>query len=265
MQAEIILGDCREHLARFEGAVDLVLTSPPYGDLREYGGHGFDWRSVIDAIVPVLAPGGVCVWVVADQTTDGDESGESFRQALYFKEHGLLLHDTMIYAKTTRGGKTWPGRHAQAFEYMFVVSNGRPATFNAIVDVRASTAGKVTRSKAMRDRNGEFTRGAKTWVTPEYLPRSNMWTYSTGGHIDPVLRRHPAPFPYELARDHVRTWTEPGDLVLDPMAGSGTTLRAAGDLERRAVGIEIEPRYVEIMRQRMAQQPLALPDLGVSA
>ena len=261
MSVEIIQGDCREELARFEGAADLVLTSPPYGSLREYGGHGFDWRGVIDAIVPTLKPGGVCVWVVMDETVDGDESGDSFRQALRFQEAGLLLHDTMIYHKRTRGGgKTWPGRHQAAFEFMFVVSNGRPATFNPIVDVRAATAGAWTRSKTMRNRAGDFTRGSSTWQTPDFLPRDNVWSYSTGGQVDPVLRRHPAPFPYKLAADHVRTWTNPGDLVLDPMAGSGTTLRAALDLERETVGIEIEPRYVEIIRQRTAQRGFALTE-----
>ena len=64
---------------------------------------------------------------------------------------------------------------------------------------------------------------------------------------------HPARFPLQLARDHILSWTNPGDLVIDPMTGSGTTLRAAADLERRAIGIEINPEYCQLIRRRLAQ------------
>lgn len=91
-------GDCRDILPHLE-PVDLVLTSPPYDKLRDYGGHGFDYVSTIESIVPSIKEGGVCVWVVGDSTENGSESGSSFRHALEFIDLNMNLHDTMIYMK----------------------------------------------------------------------------------------------------------------------------------------------------------------------
>ena len=73
-----------------------------------------------------------------------------------------------------------------------------------------------------------------------------------------TLAAHPAVFPPQLARNHILSWTTPGDLVIDPMADSGTTLRAAADLRRRPIGIEINPKYCELIRRRLAQSMLPM-------
>lgn len=261
------LGNCSDILPEYAGQANLILTSPPYDNLRDYGGHGFQFDPVADACVTAMAPGGVLVWVVADETVDGSESGTSFRQALGFMERGLLLNDTMIFEKATpMYGKGEP-RYAGTFAYMFILTNGKPAVFNAIIDRSNRWAGESHRKHHHQRRpNGERNAVSDNrLVVPEFSKRTNIWRYAVGkGHVAPDFpdaHKHPAIFPYQLAVDHIKSWTSPGDLVIDPMAGSGTTLRAAMTLGRRVVGIEIEQFYFGLIERRMSQ--LVLVDSGV--
>jgi len=253
---EIIEGDCVVALQGYSARADLVITSPPYDDLREYGGTPFDFDEVADAVVATLKENGVLVWVVAD-SSKGGESGTSLRQALGFQERGLTLHDTMIYER--QGVNPHPTRYEQSWEYMFVFVNGEVQTFNPIKDKPNSTAGRVNRSGHGRGRrrNGARSHGkGGPVITQDLGIRGNVWRYKTG-NIEPgyqkYLSKHPARFPYQLAADHIRSWTNAGDLVIDPMCGSGTSVRAAVDLGRVGVGIEIHPEYVAIARRRMSQ------------
>ncbi len=236
-------------------SVDLVVTSPPYDDLRTYGGHSWDFYGVAWQLCRVLKPGGVIVWVVADQTKDGSETGTSMEQALHFRRLGLSLHDTMIYMKDA---PQFPdaNRYGQVWEYAFVFSRGVPKTRNLTADRKNLSFGrKVTGTN--RERDGT-TRRASCYgqAIKETGARFNVWQYSsTKGNAETA---HPAPFPYDLASDHIASWSAPNDAVLDPFAGSGTTLRAAKNLGRKAVGIEIEERYCEIAAKRMAQEVLPL-------
>ena len=240
---------------------DLILTSPPYGLLRDYGGNSFNWCEVADIIVPQInKEGGVLVWVVNDQTIDGSESGESFRQALYFKDMGLRLHDTMIYEKRVNSNPT-NNRCYQNIEYMFVFSNGKPRVANIPEDVINVTEGaRKIRSGAGKKKNGEMSYRKGEFITKPYGKRGVVWGYNVGKwHQNPDMPNgveHPATFPLALAKDHITTWTNPGDLVIDPMMGSGTVLKAAKDLGRRAIGIEIYEPYCKTAVLRMAQQVL---------
>jgi site-specific DNA-methyltransferase (adenine-specific) len=246
-------GDCREILPSLP-KVDLVLTSPPYGDMRDYGHHDRgEWLDVISLIPPVLEAGGVLVWNVADQVIDGSESGASFRQALSMINAGMKLHDTMIYLKE---GVNFPdaNRYLPAFEYMFVASKGMPKTFNPITDRRNKWSGDTIHGTS-REKNGECkaTNGLKVnRLVPEFGRRYNYWLIAnrTDGY------GHPAPMPIQMATDHIKSWSNEDDLVLDPFAGSGVSLLAAKNLGRRAIGIEIEERYCEIAAKRLAQEVL---------
>ena len=266
-------GDCAAVLAGLEQKADLILTSPPYDNLRDYGGHGFDFERVADACAGALADGGVLVWVVADATIDGSETCSSFRQAIHFKDVlGLKLHDTMIY-ESTRLGTPAPNRYHQAFDYMFVITKGAPNTFNPILKLNVSMGRKFHADSG----TGKTREGLRKQIhnsgreTPRYGKRTNIWRYGTNpnqlasdyGHNK--MPEHPAIFSLQLAKDHIRTWTDPGGLVIDPMAGSGTTLRAAKDLNRRAIGVEIHEPYCELAARRMAQAVLPIADASSQA
>ena len=251
--ATLYHGDCVDVVPHLP-PVNLMVTSPPYGELRDYGGHGFDFERVADALVPALAPGGVLVWVVDDATEDGAKSLASFKQCLGFVERGLILHDTIIYQKAGSSGLCWPNRHQRGHEYMFILSMGCPNHVNIIQD--KVTHGGVAGRGGVREKDGSLTPRTGGLVRP-LAPRNTVWAYDNGwmkGHPGyPQAHNHPATFPIALARDHIRTWSEPGDVVYDPLAGSGTTLRAAKDLNRRAYGSEIHAPYCEIAAQRLRQ------------
>ena len=245
----------------YAGAVSLVLTSPPYDDLRTFGGYmaAWDFDAVANAIVPCLAPGGVLVWVVADQVIDGGETLTSFRQALAFQQMGLLAHQMMVY-EATGVSRPMTRRYPRTTQYMFVFSQGRPATLNRIEDMPNRYLNTPAHG-TIRQRDGSLRhlrKGNRSYPT---LPRGSVWRYDPGYRKchpgeGALPHEHPATFPYLLAADHIRTWTNPGDIVLDPMAGSGTTLRAAANLGRHGVGVEVNPDYCDIVRRRMAQQVL---------
>lgn len=236
--------------------VDLTVTSPPYDNLRTYEGYSFDFETIAQQLYRVTKPGGVVVWVVQDETLNGTETGSSFRQALYFKEVGFNLHDTMIYL---RNAVKHPDkqRYYNCFQYMFVFSKGKPKTIELIRDHKNKTAGKKETSRLQREANGKFV---ERWAykaqtrRPEYSVRWNVWTYDVGSLVmadDRLWVGHPAIFPLKLAEDHIKSWTQPGDVVLDPMSGSGQTLIAAAKLGRRYVGIDICPDYCALAEKRL--------------
>ena len=238
----LIKGDCNDHLSDIKD-VDLVITSPPYDGLRDYGHEAFNFKRTALQLARCLKPGGVIVWVVGDQT-DKQESGTSFRQALYFQKIGLHLHDTMIYRKQNplpTGGST---RYRQCFEYMFVFSKGKPATFNPILRPRKYFGNPGAPSH----HNGHSK--VKRSFGP--IPLDNIWTYPVGGGVSVEIGcKHPAAYPEALVRDHIKSWSNPGDLVLDPMMGSGTTGIVAIQEGRRFIGIEINEDYFNYAKERL--------------
>jgi site-specific DNA-methyltransferase (adenine-specific) len=244
-------GDCREVLPGL--VFDCSVTSPPYGQIRDYTNAfvSLDWKPIISHLATGLKDGGVIVWNVADQVIDGSESGESFMQALWARECGLRLHDTMIYCKN---GVTFPNsnRYLPSFEYMFVFSKGKPKHFNGLKDRKNAMGGRVLRG-TKREKNGVLKPAHRNGqLYPEFGLRFNWWI------ISPIQEPtgHPAMMPLDMALAHIQTWTAAGDVVLDPFMGSGTTLRAAKDLGRRAIGIELEEKYCEIAVKRLRQKVL---------
>ncbi len=248
-------GDCREILPTLE-KVDLVLTSPPYDGLRDYGGYEWDIVGVSNLLSRVLVPGGVIVWVVGDSVTNGSESGNSFRQCLAFMEHGLNLHDTMIYAKNGTPYSS-PNRYNQEFEFMFVLSDGKPKTFNPLLESRLGYKKKTFSTYRQKD-------GTVKAVVPKLRdegPRGNIWWYDVGymkSAKEGYIFEHPAIFPEYLANDHILSWSNVGELILDPFLGSGTTAYCAKKLNRKCIGIEIEEKYCEIAAKRCSQGVMEL-------
>jgi len=249
--------DCLEGMKLLPNeCIDLTVTSPPYDNLRTYNGNIEQWsfekfQAIAKELYRVTKHGGVVVWVVGDATINGSETGTSFKQALYFKEIGFNLHDTMIWSKpsfTAVGAlKT---RYAQTFEYMFVLSKGKIKTFNALKDRKIKSRSKVKHGM-IRQKDGSFrpmsNRGKQYG---EFGIRYNVW------NMPPVMSNiertgHPAQFPEQLAKDHILSWSNEGDVVLDPFLGGGTTAIACINTNRNFIGFELDKQYCDIANERI--------------
>ena len=245
-------GDCLEVMKQIpDKSVDCVVTSPPYDNLRTYNNSStwsFDiFKGIAHELTRVLADGGVIVWVVGDKTENGSETGTSFRQALYFKELGLNIHDTMIYIKKGGINKGSLKAYQQKFEYMFIFSKGKIKTFNLIKDRK----NKVVEDRIKKVRQKDGTYKEQHFKSHEYGVRYNYWIYETGKNKDTNNFTHPAVFPLELAKDHIISWSNENDTVLDPLMGSGTTGVACKMLNRNFIGIEIDNNYYNIAKGRI--------------
>lgn len=248
---EIIHGDCIEVMQTFpDNYIDLTVTSPPYDNLRDYEGYTFDFQSIANELFRITKDGGVVVWIVGDATIKGSETGTSFEQALYFKNVcGFNLHDTMIWNK---GGFSAVGslkvRYAPVFEFMFIFIKGKIKTFNPIKDRKTKHGGKKING-TIRQSNGSIKSMSKIITINEYSQRFNIWEISPQRQSGKDA--HPAPFSEQLAKDHIISWSNEGDLVLDPMCGSGTTCKQAMLLNRYFIGMDISEKYCNIARERI--------------
>ncbi len=244
--------NCIETMAKMpDNFIDLTVTSPPYDNLREYKGYSFPFEEIAKELFRVTKNGGVVVWVVGDATMNGSESGTSFKQALYFMSIGFNLHDTMIYHKNNAMPLTH-NRYDPCFEYMFVFSKGKPKAFNPLMD-KTLNAGQIKKRELEVKMAGiaghqSRNRNEHTVVKSEKY-RKNLWSYSVGTESDKT--KHPAPFPEQLANDHILSWSNEGDLVYDPFMGSGTTAKMAILNNRKYIGSEISEEYCKIAEQRL--------------
>ena len=244
--------DCLEGMKMIpDGSVDCIVTSPPYDNLRKYGGIGEGWtfeafQAIAKEIARILTDGGVCVWIVQDGCVNGSETGTSFRQALWFMECGLGLYDTMIWEKPSPQAPT-EGRYYDVFEYMFVFCKGKkPSHMNLLCDHKNKSAGSVSNKETRSCAEGRKTTGEKR-VVKEFSRRFNVWQISRENNGS----GHPAVFPYALARDHVVSWSNEGDTILDPFMGSGTTAIACIKEKRHFVGFELNEDYYKMACKRI--------------
>lgn len=257
---KITFGNCVEVLKDFqENSIDLTITSPPYDNLRSYNGYEFPFEAIASQLYRITKEGGVVVWVVADATINGSETGTSFKQALYFMEMGFNLHDTMIFKKQNPIPQIYRKRYNNEFEYMFVFSKGTVKTHNPIkidtlhggLQLNGTTYKNYSKGEQKREKLAKPVKDKKI--------KGNIWEYVVGKKAeDQEAKEHPAPFPSALVRDHIKSWTNKGDIVLDPMCGSGTTCKAALQLNRQFIGIDISEEYCEIARKRIKQHETQL-------
>ena len=257
----IYCGDCCDVMENMdENSIDLVVTSPPYDDMRDYNGYNFEVSHIARGLHRVMKPGSVIVWVVGDKTVEGGESLTSLEHALTFKQTGFKVR-TMIYKKA---GVNYPSKYFydKQFEYMYLFIKGddlKTRVFNPIRDrpnkwAGFSNWGDIT----SRQKNGSLklqkTKEDNKYVIPEFGKRTDVWEYATGkGNTsrDEEAFEHPAPFPEKLAADHIISWTNPGDLVYDPMMGSATVLKMSKLLGRNYIGSDISEKYCELANRRL--------------
>lgn len=246
--------------------IKLTITSPPYDDLRsynknikgnkeEFNGYSFPFEEIAKELFRVTQKGGVVVWVVSDAVHNGSETGTSFRQALYFKEVGFNIHDTMIYRKLNPPPNSGT-RYQQMFEYMFVFSKGKPTTTNIALRDRSNKCNDkrtYRRKKFSRNQDGVFNEN--DYFIKERVPDFNIWDFYVGGGnstSDKVAFKHPAIFPEQLVKKHLESWSNENDLIYDPFMGSGTTSKMCILTNRRYIGSELSSEYCEIEKERLS-------------
>ncbi len=258
--------NCLDTMAQMsERFIDCVITSPPYDNIRnynknvseclpEYNGYSFPFEDIAKSLYRVIKKGGVIVWVVNDSMQNGSESLNSFRQALFFKEIGLKVHDTMIYRKMNPMPNAGT-RYQQMYEYMFLFSKGKPKTTNIALRPRSNQCNdkRTYRNKKFsRDKDGEFNKNE--YFVKEMVPDYNIWDFFVGGgntSKDKVAFKHPAIFPESLVQRHIESWTNEGDLIYDPFMGSGTTSKMSILCKRNYIGSELSHEYCEIEKERL--------------
>lgn len=247
---EIICGDAVEVMKALPpDSIDLVVTSPPYDELRDYKSYEFNFEGIARGLFRVIKRGGILVWVVGDKINNGDRSLTSFRQALFFQSVGFNAHDVMIYKK-----KNTPFMRSNAYtncyEFMFVFSKGSPKTFNPLKTKTARQGQEMLPFNKKADGINKKTLGElKSEKT-----LTNIWEYAVGLHgstSDKIAFQHTAIFPEKLAEDHILSWTKTGDVVFDPMCGSGTTCKMAAINKRHYIGCDISKEYVELTKKRL--------------
>ena len=236
-------------------SIDMILTSPPYDNLRNYKKNIASiwnekiWKEVLIECYRVLKDNCVLVWVVGDATINGSETGTSFKQALFAKEIGFNIHDTMIYQKQNPIPQFKTHRYTNAFEYMFVFSKGRPKKGRLLTEP-TKQAGRVDRNYRGQVTADEVYVGKAIKIVKKEKIRTNIWTYSQNNGIDRTIN-HKAQFPEKLAEDHILSWSDEGDVILDPFMGSGTTAKMAILNNRNFIGFEINEEYCKMATKRV--------------
>ena len=248
--AETVLNDCFP-----DDSIDLTVTSPPYSNLRHYGNtltnetwNEKKFKHIANQLYRVTKPGGVVVWIVNDKTENGSKSLVSFRQAVWFQEIGFNVNDVMIWKKTNPCPAVKQPRYSDVFEYMFVFSKGKPKTFNPVM-IPCKCAGQEYHS-TVKNIGGECGRTYKEFNVNQEKVKGNVWEFAVAQN----KVNHPAVFPQNLIEEHIKSWSNEGDLVLDPFMGSGTTALASIALNRKYTGIEISEEYYNLINDRITKQ-----------
>lgn len=254
----ILKADCLKALAGFPAeSVDLTVFSPPYDGIRDYKKNWkFDFAALGERLFRVTKDGGTAVVVIGDGTKNFAKSLTSFRLAVNWADSaGWKLFETVIYKRDGNPGAWWNQRFRVDHEYILIFFKGRkPKSFHKEhLMIPSKHAGK-TYSGTDRLTNGGFKIIEKKQVNPLKC-RGTVWQYAASNTEGNRLKlRHPATFPDKLASDLILCFSEPGDLVLDPMCGSGTTCVAAKQNGRKYIGIEISGEYCEIARARLKNE-----------
>jgi site-specific DNA-methyltransferase (adenine-specific) len=249
----LMQGDCVERMHGIsDQSIDLTVTSPPYDDMRNYNGNNEQWcervwEEVLKELYRVTKDGGVVVWIVGDATIKGSESTSSFKQAMFAVKCGFRLHDTMIWNKPSTP-PTQRNRYQQKFEYMFVFTKGSPSAFNPLKE-KSQTAGRIRKTHRSKTGNHELNEEGE-YTTKDYKMIGNVWDINICSEKG---IKHPAKFPLKLAEDHITTWSNKGDVVFDPFAGSGTTGVACVNSGRSFIGIELDQDYFNIANNRIEE------------
>ena len=259
-------GDCLEVMRQLpDNSVDAVVTSPPYAMQRAklYGGvpedEYPDWTVAwMEQVRRILKPHGSVLINIREHIRNGEMSDYVHRTRLALREAGWIECDELIWVKPDAPPVGHPGRPRRSWERILWFAKERQPWCNPKAN------GTHSRRIGVDGRGNGFAK----WLSgasghSEGVARCRDWVDVSVGGVD--SRGHPAAYPVKLAKWMIRLVTPPGGTVLDPFAGSGTTLLAAIQEGFSCIGIEKEPEYCEIIRQRMQEAvQVALPGVASS-
>ena len=246
-------GNCTDILSQYpDDFFDLTIFSPPYDDIRNYHGYTLDMNSLGNELFRTTKEGGIVIMITQDQTKNFKKSLTSFRTIIDWCDNiGWKLFECVIYKKDGRPGVFWEKRFRVDHEYIPIFFKGdKPKYFNKdSVKVPCKYKGRILNS--FLERVGDKSvRSKKQMIVPDTKCRGTIWFFNRDLNLN-LKRKHPAVFPDQLPYDFIQVFTEKGDIVLDPMIGSGTTAVMAKLLERNYVGIDISKEYCDIAKERV--------------
>jgi site-specific DNA-methyltransferase (adenine-specific) len=251
---EIICGDSAKVLKNLpSNSIDLVITSPPYDNIRKYNGFSFDLHATGIEIFRVLKDGGIAVMVIQDQTKDFGKSLTSFRTIVdWVDQIGFKLFETVIYRKNGTEGAWWKCRFRVDHEYMPIFLKGnKPNYFNKeSLKIPSKHGGKIMTGSGNRKTDGTTTKTVTRAINFTKC-RGTIWDYLMAGDKDNLKRKHPAVFPDKIPFDFIQCFCPPNGVVLDPFIGSGSTAVAAKLLKRNYIGIDISKEYCNLAEERL--------------
>ncbi len=271
----ILQGDSAEVLKTLpDNSIDLIVTSPPYADQRKstYGGISPDkyvewFLPISEQLLRVLKPSGTFVLNIKEKVVDGERSTYVMELILAMRKQGWLWTEEFIWHKKNSYPGKWPNRFRDAWERLLQFNKSKKfAMYQEEVmvpmgDWAKSRLKNLSDTDKRRDNSkvgSGFGKNISNWIDREKAYPTNVLHLATECNN----KKHSAAFPEELPEWFIKLFTKEGDMVLDPFAGSGTTLFVAERMGRSAIGIEIMEDYYKMIKNQLEEPYQAMLRFG---
>ena len=271
LYAEVLQGDCLEVLKKAkDGSFDLIITSPPYADRRAHTYGGVKPEQYVEWFLPrseqflrVLKPTGSFVLNIKEKAENGERHTYVLELILALRKQGWFWTEEYIWHKRNCYSGKWPNRFRDAWERCLHFTKSRKFKMNQEsvmvpmgdwADTRLKSLGKNDVVRYDSQVGSGFGKNIANWAQRTMAYPTNVLHMAT----ECGNKNHSAAFPTALPEWFIKLFTDEGDMVLDPFAGSGTTLEVAKELRRNAIGIEILPEYCEMAREKIEDRQLVL-------
>lgn len=249
--------DCVEGMKKLpKNSIDVVITSPPYDNVRDYNGFSYNLHETGKEIFRIMKDGGIIAMVIQDQTKDFGKSLTSFRTIVDWVDNlGFKLFETVIYRKYGAEGAWWNKRFRVDHEYIPIFLKGkRPQYFNKeLLKIPSKHGGKTMTGGETRLTNSIRIATRPITINPMKC-RGTIWEYMTAGDGTRLKHQHPATFPDKLPIDFINCFCPSNGIILDPFIGSGTTALAAIKLNKNFIGFDTSKDYCKLARKRIREE-----------
>lgn len=264
VKTDVILGNCLEVLKRIDmNSIDLIVTSPPYADQRKktYGGIAPDdyvkwFLPITDELLRVIKPSGTFILNIKEKAIDGERHTYVMELIMEMRKRGWLWTEEFIWHKKNCFPGKWPNRFRDAWERLLQFNKSRDfkmyqdKVMIPMGDWAKTRLKNLSETDKRRDNSrvgSGFGKNVSKWVGREMAYPTNVLVMAT----ETSNKQHSAVFPKELPSWFIKLFTQPGDVVLDPFLGSGTTSIAALELDRNSIGIEVLEEYYKLATENI--------------